>query len=515
MKADGTPGEDEITSAAAPRRVPGRECGAVSPDRRRRHARASTVLLALGAGLAVLSGCARFQPKPLSPADSAAQLESRSLTNADLKVFLERNLQRDLAPWPPKAWDFDLLTLTAFYYQPSLEVARADWQLAQGGEKTAAGRLNPTVTAGSGFDNGIANNFSPWLPGISFDLPIETAGKRRRRMEQAQALSESARLNIATAAWQVRSDLRTSLMEFGAARQRTAMLQAQVALQRDIIERLRTQLEAGAIASAEVTSARVALARAGADLAAAQRTLVTARARVAEAIGIPASALEGITLDAGWPQLSAADVLSAAAARSAALRSRTDILSALSDYAASQSALQVEIAKQYPNLHLSPGYLWNQGNEGDSEWQLGLTVELPILNQNQGPIAEAEARRTANAARFLALQAKVIGQIDRAVALCNATRQSLTELQALSAAQQGLRDNTQALFKAGASDQLEMLNAELALNAARLAELDEKSNWELALGALEDAVQRPLFGSAATAPSPDSKLLLTQPTAAK
>ena len=176
MKADGTPGEDEITSAAAPRRVPGRECGAVSPDRRRRHARASTVLLALGAGLAVLSGCARFQPKPLSPADSAAQLESRSLTNADLKVFLERNLQRDLAPWPPKAWDFDLLTLTAFYYQPSLEVARADWQLAQGGEKTAAGRLNPTVTAGSGFDNGIANNFSPWLPGISFDLPIETAG---------------------------------------------------------------------------------------------------------------------------------------------------------------------------------------------------------------------------------------------------------------------------------------------------------------------------------------------------
>ena len=334
-------------------------------------------------------------------------------------------------------------------------------------------------------------------------------------MEQAQALSESARLNIATAAWQVRSDLRTSLMEFGAARQRTAMLQAQVALQRDIIERLRTQLEAGAIASAEVTSARVALARAGADLAAAQRTLVTARARVAEAIGIPASALEGITLDVGWPQLSAADVLSAAAARSTALRSRTDILSALSDYAASQSALQVEIAKQYPNLHLSPGYLWNQGNEGDNEWQLGLTVELPILNQNQGPIAEAEARRTATAARFLALQAKVIGQIDRAVALCNATRQSLTELQALSAAQQGLRENTQALFKAGASDQLEMLNAELALNAARLAELDEKSNWELALGALEDAVQRPLLGSAATAPSPDSKLLLTQPTAAK
>lgn len=468
----------------------------------------------LGACL-LLTGCARFHSQPLSPAQNAERLESRSLTNAELKLFLETNLHRAFPTWPAEDWDFDMLTLAAFYYQPSLEVARADWRLAVGGEKTAAARLNPTVTAGTGFDNGIANNFSPWMPGLSFDLPIETGGKRRRRMEQAQALSESARFNIATAAWQVRSELRASLAEFSAARRRSTTLQAQVALQRDIAERLRSQLQAGAIASAEVASARVALARAGAELAAAQRSQLAARARVAEAIGVPATALEGIALDFDWSRASAADDLTSAAARRTALQSRTDILSALSDYAAAQSALQVEIAKQYPNFHLSPGYLWNQGNEGDSEWQLGLTVELPVLNQNQGPIAEAEARRTATAARFLALQAKVIAQIDRAVALCQATRKSLLELQALGAAQQALRDNAAALFQAGAADQLELLNAELALNAARLAELDERLIWEQSLGALEDAVQQPIFGSAATVPSPDSALLHTPPTAAQ
>ena len=475
----------------------------------------SFVLAGLLVALLALTGCARFQSKPLSPAESAERLQNRSLTNSDLRLFLQRNLQHELTPWPVEHWDFDMLMLAAFYYQPSLEVARADWHLAQGGEKTAAGRLNPSVSAGTGFDNGIANNFSPWLPWIIFDLPIETAGKRRLRMEQSRALSESARLNIATAAWQVRSDLRTSLMDFGAALQRTAMLQGQVNLQREIADRLSSQLQAGAIASTEVTAARVALARTGADLASAQRSLATSRARVAEAIGIPAATLEGVSLDYDWSQAAAEEEFSSAEIRSKALQSRTDILSALSDYSASQSALQLEIAKQYPNIHLNPGYLWNQGNEGDSEWQLGLTVELPVLNQNQGPIAEAEARRTATAARFLALQAKVIAQIERAVALCNASRKSLAELQTVSAAQKTLRDNAEALFKAGATDRLELLNAELALNTARLAELDEKLNWEQALGTLEDGLQRPLFGSALSAPPPGSELIQNQPTAAK
>jgi outer membrane protein TolC len=63
----------------------------------------------------------------------------------------------------------------------------------------------------------------------------------------------------------------------------------------------------------------------------------------------------------------------------------------LAEYNASQSALQLEIAKQYPDIHLNPGYEFDQG---DNKWSPGLTVTLPILNQNKGPIAEAEAKRT-------------------------------------------------------------------------------------------------------------------------
>ena len=41
-----------------------------------------------------------------------------------------------------------------------------------------------------------------------------------------------------------------------------------------------------------------------------------------------------------------------------------------------------------PDVHLNPGYQFDQG---DNKWSIGLTFDLPILNQNQGPIAEAKA----------------------------------------------------------------------------------------------------------------------------
>ena len=95
------------------------------------------------------------------------------------------------------------------------------------------------------------------------------------------------------------------------------------------------------------------------------------------------------------------------------MQNRPDILASLSEYAAAQSAVQLEIAKQYPDVHLGPGYEYDQGQ---NKWALGLSVELPVRNRNQGPIAEAQAKREEAAARFIDLQARVIAEIDRALA---------------------------------------------------------------------------------------------------
>ena len=449
-------------------------------------------------GGVLLAGCIHFQPKPLSPAETAAGLDGRSLTNGALKMFLEKNLHRELTNWPALSWDFPMLTFAAYYYQPSLEVARNEWRLSQAGIETAAGRLNPTVTVTPGFDRGIPANPIPWVVPVTLDVPVETAGKRNRRIETARHLAESAQLSIATAAWQVRCTLRSSLLDLTAAQQRAALLSKQVSTQEQIMKLLQQQAEVGAIANAELTPARVALARANVDLADSHCRFVEARSRLADAIGVSVAALDTITLAFDLNQIPVADRLTSADVRRTALQSRTDILSALADYAASQSALQLEIAKQYPDVHLSPGYIFNAGSAGDSQWELGLTVELPVLNRNEGPIAEAEARRSTAASQFIVLQAKIIGEIDRVAAVYAASRMNLESLQRLVAAQKAQCETVEAQFKAGELEQLDVRRAELELTSAQLAELAAQLMLQQAAGALEDAVQRPLDEASAS-----------------
>src|SRR5262249_41673755 len=147
------------------------------------------------------------------------------------------------------------------------------------------------------------------------------------------------------------------------------------------------------------------------------------------------SALNEVNFRFDLTLLSDTEELTKDQVRDLALRGRADILAALAEYAASQSALQLEVAKQYPDIHLAPGYSWNAGSTGEHDWQIRATVELPLLNRHHGPIAEAAARRDATAARFIALQASVIGAVDDAVASFRASQTNLLVLDTLLSSQ--------------------------------------------------------------------------------
>ena len=444
--------------------------------------------LVLGAAVA---GCAHYEAKPVSPEQTAAALDSRSLDAPGLRDFIQTNLHRDPALWPPKEWDFELLTMAAFYYHPDMEVARAEWAVARAGVETAGGRLNPTLSVAPALNFSHVNaqpGLSPWLPTVALDVPVETAGKRGKRIAQAQHLSDSARLNIAVTAWEVRGKVRASLLDLSAAQQRQVVLQEQISMQEQIIGLMEQQVQAGAAAASEVVTFRIALQKARLDLAEAQRQRVEARARLAESVGVPLRALQGVGLSTVFPEVAPAELTTAEVRRNALL-GRADVLAALSDYAGAESALQLEIARQYPDIHFGPSYQFDQG---DSIWTLALTAELPVLNRNQGPIAEAKARRTASAARFNGLQAKVLAEIDSAVESYRATETNLAMIEELAATQGRARDAIAGQVNAGAATPLDLLSARLEYAVADMGRLEARLKRQESLAAIEDAVQRPI-----------------------
>jgi outer membrane protein TolC len=444
----------------------------------------------LVAALVMANGCRHFEPAPLVPADSAAALESRSLADPGLHALVEKVLPGGAPVWPLAKWDLTTLTLAAFYFHPSLDVARAHWQVVEAGVLTAGARPNPILSVTPQFISNAAAGATPWDITSVLDWPIETAGKRARRIEGAEQLATAARLGIDAAAWQVRSDLRLRLLEFAAARLRTESLVRELAAQHEVVALLEQRVKAGALSTAEVAPARLAELQSAADLAAAERQQREAQVSVAEAIGVTTAALEGIEID--FPM--DAPVPGAEPRRDElqrqALQGRPDLLAALAEYEASQSALRLEIARQYPDLHVGPGYEYDQGL---NKWSvIGFAIELPVLNRNEGPIAEAEARRSEVAARFLELQAAVIGQLDRALANRTSAREELERSESVLATERERAGATARALEAGATDRLALQTAEAELARAGRIHVEAQVRLQQALGDLEAAVQRPL-----------------------
>lgn len=448
--------------------------------------------LLLGAG--VLCGCAHFQPRPLSPAASAATFEARTLTNEGLRTFLTEN--HVPPPASSAAWDLKALTLVALYYQPALAVARGQLLAAQVAQITAGQRPNPSISLAPAHD-AVPGTPSPWIVPLALDWPIETAGKRGYRIAEARARASAARWRLIGAVWQVRGRVRSALLDIYAARKRDSLWVRQVSTERQVVRLLQGQFAAGSVPSYIVARARVALNTAALAQQVASGEVRQARVRLAGALSVPPRALRGVRfscrafsefpLHLTQPQV-----------RRRALSSRADVLAALADYAASQSALQLQIAKQYPDIQLGPGYAWNAQLADDSSWSLGLDLTLPILNHNLGPIAEAKARRRLAAARFLSVQANALDEIDSALAAYESARQRVATATSLMVNLQQQFASVRARVQAGELQPVDRFNAEVAFEGGAQDQLQARIAAQRALGLLEQAVQSPLTLAPAT-----------------
>lgn len=459
------------------------------PPRRRGKA------IALSALALLMSGCASYTAKPIVPSQTASALEQRTLGDPDLDRFVREVLPDRAAAGVDPRWDLSTLTLAALYFHPDLEVSRAKLALARAGVKTAGQIPNPTFTFAPGQYPALIEA-SQWTIGFVVSFVLEMAGRRERRLAQAQNLVDAARQDVATAAWQVRGGVRTALLDLWAAEGRLRLVQRRHDVQVQIASLLEGRFGAGEVSALDVARERINLSQARLAVRANERQAADARSRLAAAVGVPLRAFEPVQLSLaafdnpiGVPDDSE---LAAGSLRRRALQERTDVLGLLAEYESAQAGLRLEVAKQYPNINFGPGYTYDQGYD---LYTVELSVELPVFNQNQGPIAEAAARRKEAAARFVALQAKVIGDIDRARAGYLAATRTVGTADALLREQMRHRQRIDRSFRLGEVDRLAPLTAELEVAVVELARFDAVVQQREALALIEDALQQSVFDS--------------------
>ena len=418
----------------------------------------------------LLCHCAKYSALDINPVKTEAELRAR--------------------PVPAKL-DPDSLEAVAVENSGNVAVSRARLAAAEAAIVTARQRVNPSLSGEGGY-NRTPDSVSTYSASLSYT--IETGGKRALRTLAAQKNAEAMRIAVTEAEWQVRSNLRAALMKYDFAQKRLESAQAEAAVREEIVKIFEARLAQGEASRPETIAARAESASSEVSLKTAQGDLTLALNEIASAAGLPAASFEGRVFERNaFAQAPPEDRLPLAQVEKAGLLHRADIRRTLAEYEAADARLRLELANQYPNVTISPAYTFQ---EGFPAYTLGAALEsLPVLHRHEGPIAEADAARREVRARFLALQAQVIGETETALRQYRAAAAELASVRdGVVAVQRQRESGVMAAFQAGETDRLDVAQTRLATVAAERAQLESSQKTGAALILLEDAVQARLTG---------------------
>jgi cobalt-zinc-cadmium efflux system outer membrane protein len=437
-------------------------------------------------------GCAHFEAKPLDASENLSRLEKRSLMDSGLRKFVETNLHKTFTEWPPNSLDFETLTLVALYFSPDLNVARAKSYEAEAAKITAGEKPNPSIAFSPGYNTSTpSGGGSPWILGLTFDLPIETSGKRSYRMSEAQHLSDAAKLAIAGTSWDVRTNLKKAMIALWQARERELLAKEKSEAMDELVRISSARFKAGDIDKNDLIAMQLSAQQAHFEYSDIKGQTAGILINLEGAAGLAPHALDGLNIDLSCFEQAPPEIPSSSARRMALLN-RADVLSSIAEYAAIESALRLEIAKQYPDLDISPGYEYDQG---DNKWQLGFQLTLPLFNRNRGAIVEADARRNTASANFNALQAKVLNDIEYYIAVFKNERDKLAGAVSALDNYKKQAELVQKQYEVGEVEKQAKISSQLEIINAASILLDSRIKTQESLADIEQTLQTPLNAS--------------------
>lgn len=438
--------------------------------------RAGAAIVAVVFTAFAAAGCAPEAPRLAPPdvAGGADRLLARSLADTGLRAWLSAHGVS--AGAPGDAWTPDALAAAAIYFDRGVAEARARWRQAAAAETTAAQSGRPTLEPALAWDaRPDSPGDSPFTVAAAVSIPLDSGGRRAARLAAARAEMRAAGLDALRLGWLRRAEARRAAAALAGAESAYGAGVERLRIRKRIAgvhERRRNLGESGAGA---VWRARRGVEDAAREAVALAGAAEVARARLAAALGAPANALTDARVEIARP--GGADISAAAPTRRAALTGRLDILAALARHDAAEARLALAVARGTPEFALEPGLAWDQGG---MVWSLGAQIGAWAFRDNRGPVGEAAAARAVAARAVLAVQARILAELDAAEAAVRAARGRLGAAREAVGCAERARAAVARRMAAGETDRLDALEAELAAAIAR-------ADAEAAVFALHDA----------------------------
>ncbi|HET9038764.1 MAG TPA: TolC family protein [Gemmatimonadales bacterium] len=463
-------------------------------------ARALAGLVALVAA----QGCVRYVPQPVEPAAHAAEYRARRLSEPQLVAWVSRWSERPAAG----RWTDRQLALAALGLRAELARARAEWRAALAAERSAGARPAPGAAAGVERAVSGSEGASPWVVSLGALLSVELGGKRGARLQRARARTALAEAELRRTAWRIASETRAAALALAEAEAERAESEREARALAEVESLERARYQEAALTAAELARTASEVQEAKFRVSVAEGAAIDARAALAGLTALPLASLDSLEIE---PEAGSGCVAIVAlgddSLAALALTRRPEIGRALAEYAVAEADLRAAVARQYPDLDIGPGFIWDQGVH---RWTLALALPNLLGFRNRAAVDEALAGRAAAAARVAEAQDELLGDVARATGRCRGAQIEAAAADSQVAVAHRTAALAQAAYDRGETARLDPVLAELGVVRAERSRRLQAARLVAAGRGLEAA----LGGSAAAEsdrwPDPRSDVLMEE-----
>ncbi|MGK7311894.1 MAG: TolC family protein [Candidatus Longimicrobiales bacterium M2_2A_002] len=354
---------------------------------------------------------------------------------------------------------------------------------------------------GSLFSDLPFGNENTWIAGLSVSQPLFTGGRIRSSIQRAGHGEDAATAGYEEAAADVVLEVRQAYYDAALAREATAIVAASVELAAEHLEQVRLRLDAGRASELEALRAEVELenlrpqlvqARNRADLAVLNLKRLT-NVPVESALVLATPLVPAEADRATVPEVPGLEEVSAA------LRDRAAVRAARSQIEMQEEQLDIARAAYFPSISLT-GTLSRQAFPSSfglptnldwrDDWTVGFAIQWPLF-QGLRRNAEVDAARAQVQEAQLQLSQLLEGvRIDYERAAGELERSRTQIAAARRTVDQAVRvyELTELRFGEGLATQLDISDARLALQQARLNEVQAYHDAYVALARVERAL---------------------------
>jgi len=439
--------------------------------------RLSTIGCTISAIVLLLSlqGCIEYhyKPEPVNTDSLINEINSWSLSDPGLNAFLERN---GVAGETLIGQIFSLkrLYLTGIYFNPEMQTAYKIWKKAQVVTGHPDYRINPQLSIPFEHHSDTSDGKSQWTIGAVLDFIYERKGKREARTAEAEVQLLNARLEMEKLAIDSYADFQMQYQIYVLTLARITEMENEVDVLRKLLEQLQKKYELGGASQFEISSIELELRQRLLQLSLQKNILQGYRDNLLSMTNLvhtdyekieiqyiqPLDLIRSIYPDNPFPGM---DIFTL---QSEMLGKHIDMALQLNTYAQAEAGLRLEIEKQYPDIVLSPGFIFDQS---DNIWTLGASWVLPLFrNSRQNlQILKALEERKIKQQEIVTLQKKLLNSLYRLYQSLLRHKETIRVSDEIIAAIQRRADTIQKQMELGGMDEVPLLRNRMEFYKAK------------------------------------------------